>query len=332
MRRAISTFIFDEGIFTDSCNALFALRMRLSMSAIGSVSIPCLLPARLRHTRNHALVRQLAQADPAEAELLEHGARAPAAVAPRVIPHLELLRLLLLHNERLPRHLLIPPVVAAERQAESLQQRTSVFVGLGGSRDRHVEPADLLNVVGVDLRKDDLLARTERVVAAAVERVRVEAPEVADARERDRDEPVEELVHPRAAQRDLRADRHALADLELRHGLARLADLRALAGDRRELLHGGVELLGVVLRLADAHVERDLRDTRHLHDRLDLEVVLQLRTDLVVVALFEARRVYLGVGHLLVDLLAAIGVLAVADAYRLVLDRAQVRADAGRSL
>src|SRR5213083_1748506 len=50
-------------------------------------------------------------------------------------------------------------------------------------------------------------------------------------------------------------------------------DLRALAGDRGELLHSGVELLGVVLRLADAHVERDLLAARHLHDRLDLEVV-----------------------------------------------------------
>src|SRR3954453_13767894 len=112
MRRAISTFIFDEGIFTDSCNALFALRMRLSMSAMGSVSISSLLPARLCHARNYALVRQLAQADPAEAELLEHGPRTPAAIAPRVVPHLELLLLLLLYNERLPRHLLIPPVVA----------------------------------------------------------------------------------------------------------------------------------------------------------------------------------------------------------------------------
>src|SRR3954447_4166853 len=299
MRRAISTFIFEVGIFTDSCNALFALRMRLSMSAIGSVSISFLLPARLRHARNHALVSQLAQADPAEAELLEHGARTPAAVAPRVIPHLVLLRLLLLDNERLPRHLLIPPVVAAEPQAEGLQQRTSVFVGLGGSRDRHVETADLLDVVVVDLRENDLLTDAERVVAAAVERVRVEAPEVADARERDRDQPVEELVHPRAAKRDLRADRHALADLELGDRLPRLADLRALAGDRRQLLDGRVELLGVVLRLADAHVERDLLDARHLHDRLDAEVVLELRTDLVVITLFQAGRVCLGSCHYL---------------------------------
>src|SRR5262245_9788837 len=153
----------------------------------------------------------------------------------------------------------VPPLaVAAERQAESLEQRAGMVVGLGGGRDRHVETADLLNVVVVDLREDDLLADAERVVAASVERSGVEPAEVADARKRDRDQPVEELVHARAAERDLRTDRHALADLELRDRLAGLAHLGALPGDDRQLLDRGVELLGVVLRLADAHVERDL--------------------------------------------------------------------------
>src|SRR5580765_1779546 len=98
----------------------------------------------------------------------------------------------------------VPPLaVAAERQAESLKQRAGLVVGLGGGRDRHVETADLLNVVVVDLREDDLLADAERVVAAPVERARVETAKVADARQRDRDEAVEELVHARAAKRDL---------------------------------------------------------------------------------------------------------------------------------
>ena len=46
--------------------------------------------------------------------------------------------------------------------------------------------------------------------------------------------------------------------LKLGDRLARLAHLRALAGDRRQLLDRGVERLGVRLRLADAHVQRDL--------------------------------------------------------------------------
>ena len=45
-------------------------------------------------------MRKLAQADPAEAELLEHGARPAAPVAARVVPHPEFLRSPLLHDER----------------------------------------------------------------------------------------------------------------------------------------------------------------------------------------------------------------------------------------
>src|SRR5437773_9070236 len=90
-RRAISTFILELGMVACSCSALLALRMRVSMSAIGSVSTVSLLPARLRHAGNRALVRQLAEADPAEAELAEDRTRAAAPVAARVVGPLVLL-------------------------------------------------------------------------------------------------------------------------------------------------------------------------------------------------------------------------------------------------
>src|ERR671922_1110546 len=97
--RAISCLRRDVGISTLSCIALLALRMRASMSATGSVSIARLLPRALGHAGDHALVREFPQADPAEAELAEDGARAPAAVAARVAPHLEALRPALLDDE-----------------------------------------------------------------------------------------------------------------------------------------------------------------------------------------------------------------------------------------
>src|SRR5438105_7874229 len=98
-RRAISCLSREGGISTLSCIALLALRMRASMSATGSVSIARLLPRRLCHAGDHALVCEVAQADPAEAELAEDRARAPAAVAARVAPHLEALRPALLDDE-----------------------------------------------------------------------------------------------------------------------------------------------------------------------------------------------------------------------------------------
>src|SRR5919198_2467657 len=111
--------------------------------------------------------------------------------------------------------------LAGERHPEGLEQRVGLGVGLRARRDRHVEPADLVDRVVVDLGEDDLLADAERVVAAPVERRGLEAAEVADARDRDRHEPVEELVGALAPQRHGHADRHALADLELRDRLAR---------------------------------------------------------------------------------------------------------------
>src|SRR5512146_2817289 len=103
-RRAISTFILELGMVACSCSALLALRMGVSMSAIGWVSTVSILPTRLGHAGDRALVRELAEADPAEAELAEHRARPATPVAARVVAHLELLRSPLLDDERRLRH------------------------------------------------------------------------------------------------------------------------------------------------------------------------------------------------------------------------------------
>src|SRR5438067_1581080 len=207
--------------------------MRVSMSAIGSVStssssflpsgarvlLPLVenaqhfsrsLPGRLGHAGDRALMREIPQADPAEPELPVHGARAPAAVAAAVLPRPVALRPRRLDDERLLGHLSVSPVFC-ERKAEPAEECPRVLVGVRGGGDGDVEPADARDGVVVDLGEDDLLADAERVVAAAVEGARAEAPEVADARERDRDQAIEELVHARATKCDLRADRHSLA-------------------------------------------------------------------------------------------------------------------------
>src|SRR6185503_19576510 len=90
--RAISSFSFEFGISTRSCSALLALRIRVSMSATGSVSMRLLLPRALGHAGDDALVGELPQADAAQAELLEHGARPAALVAAAVVARLVLRR------------------------------------------------------------------------------------------------------------------------------------------------------------------------------------------------------------------------------------------------
>src|SRR3954470_6643513 len=89
--RAISVFSLDAGMSTVVCDAWMPLRIRVRKSAMGSViDIRRYLPAALRHSGDVAVVRELAQADAAHAELAEHRARAPTAPAAGVLAGLEL--------------------------------------------------------------------------------------------------------------------------------------------------------------------------------------------------------------------------------------------------
>src|ERR1700716_3197712 len=74
---------FDAGTSTVWCEAEIALRMRVRTSEMGSV-MDIRLPARLRHSGHVAVVGQLAEADPADAELAVARPRAAAATAARV--------------------------------------------------------------------------------------------------------------------------------------------------------------------------------------------------------------------------------------------------------
>src|SRR4249919_3470102 len=127
--RAISRFIPEVGISTVSCSAWLALRIRVSMSPIGSVVI-VLSPARLRHAGDHALVRELAQTDTADPKFAEVGARAPAPVA-SVVRTRRVLRLpRLFDSECFLRHCLR---LTHERHPERTEELArSLVVGCGG--------------------------------------------------------------------------------------------------------------------------------------------------------------------------------------------------------
>src|SRR3954466_5343507 len=75
-----------------------------------------------------------------------------------------------------------------EGEVEEAQQLARFLIRLRGGGDDDVHAAHLFDAVIVDLGEHDLLLETHRVIAAAVERARVETAKVADARERDRDQ------------------------------------------------------------------------------------------------------------------------------------------------
>src|SRR5216684_4341393 len=232
-------------------------------------------PARLRDAGDATLSSQRPETDAAHAELAQVRARPPADAATIVEPHLELR---------------VDQVPLPKWHAETRQQAARLIVVTGGGYDRDLQPAQLVDLVVVDLRKYDLLAQAERVVAAAVEAVRIHAAEVADAGQRDIEQLVEEVPHAAAAKRGLDADRLALAQLEGGDRLAGLDQRRLLTGDRDHVADCRVERLVVVLRLADADVDHDLGDPRDLHDVLELEFLRHLRDDLFAVRDEKARR------------------------------------------
>src|SRR5262245_41099629 len=88
--RATSTFSFEGGMSTQRCPVWAALRSRVSMSAIGSVIMIVSSPARLAHAGDLPLQGHLTEADPADAEFADEGARPTAALATVVAAHREL--------------------------------------------------------------------------------------------------------------------------------------------------------------------------------------------------------------------------------------------------
>jgi hypothetical protein len=94
-------------------------------------------------------------------------------------------------------------------------------------------------------------------------------------------QPVQELPHPVAAQRRVRADRHALAQLELRDRLAGLGDLRLLAGDRGQVADRAVDQLASRAASPTPMFTTTLTMPRHLHDVRVAELLRRGRRDLL---------------------------------------------------
>src|SRR5215210_2009587 len=108
---ASDSLSLDDGMRTVSWAATDPLRIRVSMSAMGSVIVMGASPARLGHARHLAGVHHLAQADPAEPEGAVDGTRPSTPAAAGVGPHAELGLALLLLDQCLLRQLLAPRTV-----------------------------------------------------------------------------------------------------------------------------------------------------------------------------------------------------------------------------
>jgi hypothetical protein len=89
-------------------------------------------------------------------------------------------------------------------------------------------------------------------------------------------------------QRHHHTDRHADAQLEVRHVLARLRDHRLLAGHRREVFLRFGEGVALGIR-TDAGRDHDLLELRNLHHVLEAEFGLESAADFLVVFFLHIR-------------------------------------------
>src|SRR5262245_44729643 len=149
---------------------------------------------------------------------------------------------------------------AHERHLETGEKGLGLLIGPRRRLKDDVHAPYGLRLVVVDLDEDDVLLQAHRVVAPPIEALRRNTAKVANARQRRRDETIEELVHAVLAQSDLDADRPARRDLERRDRLLRPRDHRLLSGDRGQIVLGALNLLLIGGALAGADVEHDLLD------------------------------------------------------------------------
>src|SRR5665811_179844 len=124
-----------------------------------------------------------------------------------------------------------------EREIECGQQGSRFVVAARGGAYRDVHAPRFPHLVEVDFGENDVFLDAERVVAAAVEALGVEAAEISHPRQRHVDQAVDELIHLGLAQRDLGADRLVFTQLEGRDRDPRIGHDRLLARNQRCLLY-----------------------------------------------------------------------------------------------
>src|ERR1700686_929291 len=157
------------------------------------------------------------------------------------------------------------------------QQRPRLIVRLRRRHNGHVHALQLVDLRVINLRENQLIVQSQRVIAAPIERFRRNAAEIADSRQHDAYQSVEKFVHAIAAQSNHRADRHPFANLKCRNRLLPPRRYRLLSRDLPQFIHRRINQLGILRRFAHAHVHDDLMQSRHGHRILRVQLFHQRR-------------------------------------------------------
>src|SRR5690606_7966136 len=143
----------------------------------------------------------------------------------------------------------------AEREFESTQQSAAFVIRTSSGGQGNVQTAQSIDLVVVDFREDDLLFHAHAVVATTIEGLGIQAAEVANPRQGDRQQAVQEFVHTITAQGNLDANRPTFTNLEARNGLTSESHNRLLTGDLLEVSYRVLDDFFVADRFAQTHVQ-----------------------------------------------------------------------------
>ena len=99
-----------------------------------------------------------------------------------------------------------------------------------------------------------MFGQTETIIAMAIESLATQATKVPHAGQRQRNQAIQKLVHPRATQGDFAADGDTFAESKTRHGLGGTSDRRSLPRDFRQGVSGLIQVLFLGNRTADAQL------------------------------------------------------------------------------
>ena len=112
---------------------------------------------------------------------------------------------------------------------------------------------------------------------------------IALARQRDVEQPLQKGVHARTTQSHLDANGLPFAQLEVGNGFASSCDNGPLACDDLNIRGCRIQRPRVLQGLAKAHVDHDLLDPWHLHHVLVREIRHHLRDNLFGVSIFQTH-------------------------------------------
>src|ERR1700749_1115203 len=188
---ARDSFSLEPGIFTVSNIAELALRIRVSMSPLGSVIVMAAYQLAFV-TPGTSPACTMTRRQMRKSPNLRYTAFGRPHRWHRVYPRTLNLGVRCCFSIKAFFAMVLPSLLS-ERKAERCQERPSFLVGACGRDDGDVHAAGRVDFVVVDLGEDQLLGHPEGVVAASVERAGGQSPEVADPGDGQAEEAVEEL-------------------------------------------------------------------------------------------------------------------------------------------